>query len=193
MDRVTILSIIWGFGFPRRRGDGPDYSRVLRDGILFPPQARGWTGVTLMRLKVSEVSPAGAGMDRSREGNGEQTIGFPRRRGDGPLQGRERRANYRFPPQARGWTAVRDRSGCLMSVSPAGAGMDPRQPPARLLRRRFPRRRGDGPMPKASSNRLDWFPPQARGWTAMFPPTHKSESVSPAGAGMDPSHPRRRP
>ena len=110
---------------------------------------------------------------------------FPRRRGDGPYHAQRGGVAHRFPPQARGWTRpsmVRTHS---VTVSPAGAGMDPcitHTNPTNLC---FPRRRGDGPWICACALYGEAFPPQARGWTPGRSPLRPRVSVSPAGAGMD--------
>ena len=57
----------------------------------------------------------------------------------------------------------------------------PRHPPS------FPRRRGDGPRLRRQRHRDTVFPPQARGWTAERIPRAARTTVSPAGAGMDPT------
>ena len=54
-----------------------------------------------------------------------------------------------FPPQARGWTVVRAMAIAFVSVSPAGAGMDPQREASPTVHRGFPRRRGDGPAVEA--------------------------------------------
>ena len=117
--------------FPRTRGDGPvNKSRdsIYRSG--FPPHARGMDPGLDAPTKPADadVSPARAGMDLAQDGlypsvrrfparaGMDLVIGrghyhwrrFPRTRGDGPsvrcrlLQ----RFEWKFPPHARGWTAV---------------------------------------------------------------------------------------
>ena len=92
-----------------------------------------------------------------------------------------------FPPQARGWTAPIQQFPNLPPVSPAGAGMDPRSRSAPRRCGCFPRRRGDGPSASCAGGRTVSFPPQARGWTPDERHRQHGATVSPAGAGMDPS------
>ena len=141
-----------GLGFPRTRGDGPRARRgAQRRGWLFPPHARGWTRCSELTDRATEVSPARAGMDRSRRrsrsgfssfpphARGWTHECFPRTRGEWTFRAIRTRRVSRFPPHARGWTA--------RSVDEA---------------RRFPRS-GDGPQTRAASFAV--FPPHARGWT----------------------------
>ena len=128
--------------------------------------------------------------------------GFPRRRGDGPLalNGSERLMG--FSPQARGWTMSDLSLHRVPPVFPAGAGMDLVAGNQRRRRRRFPRRRGDGPPLVVGRCSRHQFSPQARGWTVEESALLLTLVVFPAGAGMDPyllipepllqSFPRRR-
>ena len=188
----------WRSGcFPRRRGDGPHHPHDPRETTRFPPQARGWTPLPAPMIRYRFVSPAGAGMDRSKGTQVCLVVRFPRRRGDGPLFGASSPAVPGFPPQARGWTLDEPEAVGDPGVSPAGAGMDPgsrRTPPASG---RFPRRRGDGPDRWRGACICESFPPQARGWTVAAVHGAVRLQVSPAGAGMDRMrrrrpHPRRR-
>ena len=165
MDRVPDPAGPGCERFPRRRGDGP--LRLLCTKILqpFPPQARGWTRQAEGDRKRPAVSPAGAGMDPSVPRRRARSGGFPRRRGDGPVMRDALLRRGEFPPQARGWTPLPPSSTATTSVSPAGAGMDPRTAPSRPASTRFPRRRGDGPLNCSLDSCLVLFPPQARGWT----------------------------
>ena len=81
------------------------------DGDMFPPQARGWTGI------ANEVT-----VDRWPRSFPPQARGW--------TWSAKAQLLFRvpFPPQARGWTSYTDLSLLKVSygVSPAGAGMDPR-------------------------------------------------------------------
>ena len=172
-------------GFPRRRGDGPWAGDDGYGGALFPPQARGWTSTNDYHPGSLIVSPAGAGMDRHARHRPRCRPGFPRRRGDGPCSPTASRSACSFPPQARGWTPSPLHLHPSGPVSPAGAGMDRDSAAARCRCRRFPRRRGDGPIEKVSGKRRQRFPPQARGWTRLASRPRPAIEISPAGAGMD--------
>ncbi len=114
------------------------------------------------------------------------SVGFPRRRGDGPSRSRSASSRRPFPPQARGWTAASRRGRPVVLVSPAGAGMDPTVTRTRSRPASFPRRRGDGPSTPTLQGGAAMFPPQARGWTCYRSRSRSQTAVSPAGAGMDP-------
>ena len=53
------------------------------------------------------------------------STGFPRTRGDGPLEKGAPQATKLFPPHARGWTREQPEHRDRGQVSPARAGMDP--------------------------------------------------------------------
>lgn len=62
--------------------------------IDIPPHSRGWTRRALQFGLDARVSPALAGMDPHRAGEGSQEPGFPRTRGDGLIS----RCVERAPP-----------------------------------------------------------------------------------------------
>ena len=51
--------------FPRVRGDGPFSGLSCIRLCTFPPRSRGWAPLIMMRLRMSAVSPAFAGMGRT--------------------------------------------------------------------------------------------------------------------------------
>ena len=110
---------------------------------------------------------------------------FPRTRGDGPALNGRTVKDGSFPPHARGWTAGSEEAGGLPLVSPARAGMDPRQARPAPRSHCFPRTRGDGPDDQVTTLVQEMFPPHARGWTRPIPRIVQIERVSPARAGMD--------
>ena len=63
--------------------------------------------------------------------------------------------------------------------------MDPRPAGGAPGVRRFPRERGDGPLPSRRSEPNLRFPPRARGWTPCRGRFGAGCPVSPASAGMD--------
>ena len=172
--------------FPRTRGDGPDRGAAIDPPRWFPPHARGWTVASSSRARDRTVSPARAGMDRSRQPFAASFARFPRTRGDGPEGGADDPGDGLFPPHARGWTRANIIQTTGTIVSPARAGMDPRRADLRAMPQRFPRTRGDGPSRAAYWCPRLSFPPHARGWTGdNIRVTHVTK-VSPARAGMDP-------
>ncbi len=171
--------------FPRTRGDGPGTAKDAQHDAPFPPHSRGWTFHRAAWATSAFVSPALAGMDRTRGRSTRLTCSFPRTRGDGPCSARRRRPRRRFPPHSRGWTGDAPPPALTPIVSPALAGMDPggsRAPPGNPS---FPRTRGDGPLPRCTTRSPRWFPPHSRGWTPEQLPGKLVDEVSPALAGMD--------
>ena len=184
MHRFTTRCAGNASGFPRRRGDAPDYhDRKLR-GVWFPPQARGCTCLRRQAPHLGVVSPAGAGMHRNSAPSSPKTRSFPRRRGDAPDAATVLASFGTFPPQARGCTGVRRHARRPRGVSPAGAGMHRSTWRCSPTRRRFPRRRGDAPGATDRTGARPVFPPQARGCTGHHLRRGEAAVVSPAGAGM---------
>ena len=107
--------------------------------------------------------------------------GFPRPRGDGPIDGGATRLQGTLvSPPTRGWTRLTRRS--------------PRRGDGPRSRRGFPRPRGDGPAAYGARTRHDhcWFP-RPRGDGPMDSQRHLvSSSGFPAHAGMDPRRRCRR-
>ena len=114
--------------FPRMRGDGPCGLSCARCRPAFPPHARGWTLPRDVHWPACSVSPACAGMDRSRHRSPQPSKSFPRMRGDGPMGAVNELLTPMFPPHARGWTAAGGHRALSVPVSPACAGMDRRGP-----------------------------------------------------------------
>ena len=155
----------------------------------FPPHTRGWTCPDRVPARRPGVSPAHAGMDPAIKSSKSVGVGFPRTRGDGPVEHPVGTLRVAFPPHTRGWTRRapgRDAPGC---VSPAHAGMDPGTAPRRSRTTRFPRTRGDGPSTEDRPLFPTEFPPHTRGWTLGQRRRSGTHRVSPAHAGMDRSSP----
>ena len=93
-----------------------------------------------------------------------------------------------YPPHARGWTVQVWTVDVLVWVSPARAGMDRRSAQAAPWSHGIPRTRGDGPRNTTESWDTVKYPPHARGWTGTGHNKASLRGVSPARAGMDPSH-----
>ena len=177
--------------FPRMRGDGPYRAVDGHQRVRFPPHARGWTVQGRRPGRVHAVSPACAGMDPLCYVRCDIAVGFPRMRGDGPVEDSFTVTITEFPPHARGWTSVTRRLATRQQVSPACAGMDHCCQWRRDFNRCFPRMRGDGPVIRVPVLPARRFPPHARGWTLLNQLRVLGSVVSPACAGMDPVRARR--
>ena len=175
-------------GFPRTRGDGPLAGADTYLTGMFPPHARGWTLFVPSRSGRIDVSPARAGMDPMAKRVVGKVVGFPRTRGDGPVRGTAAQVLEAFPPHARGWTLFFPTRHVVVSVSPARAGMDPGTCCRVGSSSGFPRTRGDGPGGRMTLEDKPAFPPHARGWTDRGRAGNSALRVSPARAGMDPTH-----
>ena len=140
--------------------------------------------------------------------------GFPRTRGDGPVQGAlERHCQTGVSPHTRGWTrgspasraaearfprtrgdgplrASRSRSRRALAyvVSPHTRGWTRRYVPCVPIGwLRFPRTRGDGPSPSMSRSTPSEVSPHTRGWTRVDGRRWAPAPRGfPAHAGMDP-------
>ena len=160
--------------FPRTRGDGPWKRPVCCIRTWFPPHSRGWTQAGQEGLGHAWVSPALAGMDPERLDATWLHSGFPRTRGDGPHQQGHPGRLREFPPHSRGWTSGRLRGSLRTNVSPALAGMDPKEGFMRVGATRFPRTRGDGPCLEAMRRQIPDVSPALAGMD-LAPPGPSSE------------------
>ena len=157
-------SLKW-WSFPRTRGDVP--ATGIRPRIIpqFPPHTRGCTYVDDCTLGDMGVSPAHAGMYPDLCLKGPKCRGFPRTRGDVPVDKTILAVTQQFPPHTRGCTAAEAYGAHADPVSPAHAGMYRRQPERRPQPRCFPRTRGDVPRTTVAWKVTFVFPPHTRGCT----------------------------
>ena len=118
--------------FPRARGDVP-MSRI-NDSLphKFSPRTRGCSDRRGHCRWCRRVFPAHAGMFRSLSKTHANIYGFPRARGDVPVQLRRVRYPMMFSPRTRGCSAVMGVDHHSSVVFPAHAGMfRPGQSPVR--------------------------------------------------------------
>ena len=130
--------------------------------------------------------PAHAGMDLSSPSGRAPSGGFPRPRGDGPSQHVIVSAPCRVSPPTRGWTRHHGSRRHRDRGFPAHAGMDRTSTWRGICSRRFPRPRGDGPMPRTLGVTDPAVSPPTRGWTPSAESLVPRVPGFPAHAGMDP-------
>ena len=171
--------------FPRMRGDRPHRRNPRRRGALFPPHARGSTSSRWSGGPRYMVSPACAGIDRSKAVVRSERCCFPRMRGDRPRYKGWPTPLPPFPPHARGSTAPTLARVVGGTVSPACAGIDPTRFLGPITLFSFPRMRGDRPYRGSFGRAKESFPPHARGSTACSRQLPKPRPVFPACAGID--------
>ena len=112
--------------------------------------------------------------------------GFPRPRGDGPVQEYEFSVPDAVSPPTRGWTHREADDSPDVAGFPAHAGMDLLDSFGQVRPVRFPRPRGDGPvLPGSAGSRYRVSPP-TRGWTCGHGTDRCFTIGFPAHAGMDP-------
>ena len=142
---------VWAFllsactGFPRIRGDVPVFKITTLPSAGFSPHTRGCSGVSLLHDRSLIVFPAYAGMFRHVERDRASTEGFPRIRGDVPIQHLCEGCAQRFSPHTRGCSDGEIVWSRFHSVFPAYAGMFRLTFFKTLWHQSFPRIRGDVP------------------------------------------------
>ena len=112
-------------GFPRTRGDVPDFVIDFGEAGRLPPHTRGCTADTAFRQRNKTASPAHAGMYRSPALGEHEPGGFPRTRGDVPRVPVRTGRLRELPPHTRGCTLTATRPALPAAASPAHAGMYP--------------------------------------------------------------------
>ena len=151
--------------FPRTRGDVPAMTACAWCEEALPPHTRGCTWAESWRSQGRGASPAHAGMYRKADSAALASTGFPRTRGDVPLNLMCSAHQSRLPPHTRGCTAGRRGARAAPHASPAHAGMYlVEKPPARISNG-FPRTRGDVPQGLTAVGRGGGLPPHTRGCT----------------------------
>jgi len=191
-------------GFPRPRGDGPHPDLVANAALGVPPPTRGWSPGSGMATIPLCGSPAHAGMVPLARANVDDSVWFPRPRGDGPGRLWTIASRLLVPPPTRGWSRpvdshlnsdwgspahagmVRGEGDRPISLcgSPAHAGMVPAVSTVSDHAVRFPRPRGDGPIADLVARYGVWVPPPTRGWS-LGPDAYRIDREgSPAHAGM---------
>ena len=173
-------------GFPAHAGMDPDAGADRPGRPRFPRHTRGWTRRRVGRADVPDGFPAHAGMDPARSCCGTRRSRFPRTRGDGPPSSTDCGQKYGVSPHTRGRTPAPPPAPPPAKGFPAHAGTDPRIRCRRSLAYRFPRTRGDGPVPEAMGEAEDAVSPHTRGWTPHVAEEQPDHHGFPAHAGMDP-------
>ena len=149
-----------------------------------PPHPRGWSRSKGRSPVPCCVSPAPAGMVRSRAVSPAPRLSLPRTRGDGPDTITALSSWLRSPPHPRGWSgrAVAHVDGPAVSPAPAGMVLDRRWREGNPFS--LPRTRGDGPWCRQGADFPPLSPPHPRGWSAWRAGAGVHRRVSPAPAGM---------
>ncbi len=177
------------FGLPRLRGDRPRVLFFPLEMAPSPPPTRGSTPSAFVSRFRAQVSPAYAGIDRGDTVSCSDHRSLPRLRGDRPIGDQPRAHQVQSPPPTRGSTLTRHRVEVVDTVSPAYAGIDPRQELVLAARLGLPRLRGDRPEYFTTSAAGMLSPPPTRGSTPIRCCPARLASVSPAYAGIDPARP----
>ena len=185
MDPIPFVLRITRRGFPRPRGDGPHHGRIWWISWMVSPPTRGWTGLIRLRGRRLPGFPAHAGMDLTCPAAVASRLRFPRPRGDGPQKIGPSHLRFLVSPPTRGWTRGRTARGDRSHGFPAHAGMDPAAATPTWRCPRFPRPRGDGPLPRRTKWTKQKVSPPTRGWTRACNGHPGARQGFPAHAGMD--------
>ena len=160
-----------------------DFNDMLQDPE-FSPRARGCSRLNCVQSKLSTVFPACAGMFLAETQLRGLRRGFPRVRGDVPLNSLLRNPTSQFSPRARGCSHGLPNRQKLHSVFPACAGMFLRRMCSAGTVTGFPRVRGDVPWCHMLGQSIGGFSPRARGCSSSRVFFSRARRVFPACAGM---------
>ena len=155
---------------------------------MSPPRMRGSTHARMRGRLHGRVSPAHAGIDLERDTGASRRSGLPRACGDRPFAARGDHLGHVSPPRMRGSTCHEPEGLVIVWVSPAHAGIDLAARVAGGGGDGLPRACGDRPHPHVAVCRADRSPPRMRGSTLYIATGTNHLLVSPAHAGIDPSH-----
>ena len=151
-----------------------------------PPRVRGWSHAAHDLVGRDGVSPARAGMVPSPRRPSPRERSLPRACGDGPAAGAGDVLCHAAPPGGRGWSRAVRGQVRPRPVSPARAGMVPRDCRTNSAPPRLPRACGDGPCIFSPLQFFGASPPRVRGWSRLDHEIALVAPVSPARAGMVP-------
>ena len=133
------------------------------------------------------VFPVCAGRSPARLTREPAITGFPRMRGEEPVQFRAGSARGEFSPYARGGAPSAKRRARTSSVFPVCAGRSPERSFANRRRSRFPRMRGEEPPTLTNIVINPVFSPYARGGALWQVSASLQACVFPVCAGRSPS------
>ena len=171
-------------GFPRVRGDVPEFGSINPGQGGFSPRARGCSAGPRSHTRRGPVFPACAGMFPLSGCTAIGLVRFPRVRGDVPTVNFAGLLGVAFSPRARGCSALCVVLCKFCTVFPACAGMFRSGCFLSASLGSFPRVRGDVPRVFAVGNGASEFSPRARGCSPIPTIKKQLETVFPACAGM---------
>ena len=149
--------------FPRIRGDGPLRTQPLQQNQVFSPYSRGWSRKYREVRSIFAIFPVFAGMVRFRNSWTTRPQHFPRIRGDGPAEGRERKHESAFSPYLRGWSHPRVAEHPRVAIFLVFAGMARPSSTRNLSGQYSPRICGDDPWKSSTLLFSSTFSPYSRG------------------------------
>ena len=153
-------------GFPRIRGDVPNFRNPIIFSLTFSPHTRGCSRHRTIFTTANNVFPAYAGMFPMCHLARSTGSGFPRIRGDVPHQQTSSPHRTVFSPHTRGCSELNSRGNLFFPVFPAYAGMFLNVPFSTQHRKCFPRIRGDVPPRRGCRLGECPFSPHTRGCSA---------------------------
>ena len=170
--------------FPRIRGDVPQMKVAESPLLTFSPHTRGCSLYEAITSDDNDVFPAYAGMFPVLIHYTSVLLCFPRIRGDVPARNVRGKEIAVFSPHTRGCSFLVFLPGFLNLVFPAYAGMFRFGEGFSAPLPRFPRIRGDVPIPVRVDKTDPPFSPHTRG-CSFFARRHEDfRRVFPAYAGM---------
>src|SRR5438093_1092117 len=109
---------------------------------------------------------------------------YPHTRGDGPGKRQSTRRRWLLSPHAWGWSAGAAAFAGAGYVIPTRVGMVRMDRILRVLRRRYPHTRGDGPSYDHDAGPRKTLSPHAWGWSAERTGQEAARQVIPTRVGM---------
>ena len=184
MYRLSHVAVPFQFQSPHRRGDVPETNHVEIDRKRISPQAWGCTAGYDAFIEWAENLPTGVGMYRGLTQPQAQPGKSPHRRGDVPIDGREKLSARQISPQAWGCTGSLTGIWEAATNLPTGVGMYRYGSVAPSQCEKSPHRRGDVPATPSRAPKLKQISPQAWGCTVLSGVIVAGRSNLPTGVGM---------
>ena len=172
---------------PRARGDRPLQQRRQQRIAQSTPRTRGSTCRHRATQYHVVVYPAHAGIDLGTTSRRRLIFCLPRARGDRPPQHWSKPSLFKSTPRTRGSTISWGGVVWYVDVYPAHAGIDLLLADFRHAVTRLPRARGDRPSAGELVYTFRESTPRTRGSTCTRQRRHRTKTVYPAHAGIDPT------
>ena len=183
---VKIVTPFLKINLSRVCGDDPNNLYPIWIEYIFVPRMRGWSPFSSIKIPLSGICPAYAGMIPKNRYNKRHFDYLSRVCGDDPLGATSSTSAPRFVPRMRGWSLEIVKIKFFLNICPAYAGMILKNVTENLVKQNLSRVCGDDPYYGCFFHQQYIFVPRMRGWSCLDSTNTLILHICPAYAGMIP-------